>query len=204
MIYVTHDQVEAMTLADRIVVLANKGIAQVGSPLELYERPENEFVAQFIGSPAMNLITATVSGSAERPIVEFAGHTLAIDERAVARYPQLPGYIGREVIIGIRPEHFAMDEDVVLPDDQHVSFHVDLAEAMGAEVHIHATIDIAPVSIEGAPVVAEDGDEVDTTATHVIARVEGIHVVETDSQVRLGVKTHLVHFFDPETGEPLR
>ena len=204
MVYVTHDQIEAMTMGHRVAVMRLGVLQQVAPPQELYHEPANLFVAAFIGSPAMNLVTATVSGSAERPIIEFAGHTLAIDERAVARYPQLPGYIGREVIVGIRPEHFAMDEDVVLPDDQHVSFHVDLAEAMGAEVHIHATIDIAPVSIEGAPVVAEDGDEVDTTATHVIARVEGIHVVETDSQVRLGVKTHLVHFFDPETGEPLR
>ncbi|PYE86129.1 ABC transporter ATP-binding protein [Pseudoroseicyclus aestuarii] len=99
MIYVTHDQVEAMTLADRIVVLANKGIAQVGSPLELYERPENEFVAQFIGSPAMNLMPGKIVATGARTTVQLDGGgvaTAAIASRASDE--------GLEVNVGVRPE----------------------------------------------------------------------------------------------------
>ncbi|WP_295535788.1 sn-glycerol-3-phosphate ABC transporter ATP-binding protein UgpC [uncultured Thioclava sp.] len=101
MIYVTHDQVEAMTLATRIVVLANKGIAQVGSPLDLYERPENEFVAQFIGSPAMNLIPGKITATGARTEV-----TLENGVKAYSAVPTQEGDLGREVNIGVRPEDF--------------------------------------------------------------------------------------------------
>ena len=99
MIYVTHDQVEAMTLATRIVVLANKGIAQVGTPLELYERPENEFVAQFIGSPAMNLLSGKITGTG-------AITTVALDGggSAKAAVPTQVADKGLQVNIGVRPE----------------------------------------------------------------------------------------------------
>lgn len=99
MIYVTHDQVEAMTLASRIVVLANKGIAQVGSPLELYERPENEFVAQFIGSPAMNLIPGKIVGTGTQTTVEMANGT-----RAISNVPSRDEDKGISVNVGVRPE----------------------------------------------------------------------------------------------------
>ncbi|MEX1662265.1 ABC transporter ATP-binding protein [Thioclava sp. 15-R06ZXC-3] len=101
MIYVTHDQVEAMTLATRIVVLANKGIAQVGSPLDLYERPENEFVAQFIGSPAMNLIPGKITATGARTEV-----TLENGVKAYSAVPTQEGDLGRKVNIGVRPEDF--------------------------------------------------------------------------------------------------
>ncbi len=99
MIYVTHDQVEAMTLATRIVVLANKGIAQVGSPLELYERPQNEFVAQFIGSPAMNLFPGKISGTG-------AQTTIALNDggTATCTIPTQDSDMGRAVNVGVRPE----------------------------------------------------------------------------------------------------
>jgi alpha-glucoside transport system ATP-binding protein len=101
MIYVTHDQVEAMTLATRIVVLANKGIAQVGSPLDLYERPENEFVAQFIGSPAMNLIPGKITATGARTEV-----TLENGVKAYSAVPTQESDLGRKVNIGVRPEDF--------------------------------------------------------------------------------------------------
>ena len=101
MIYVTHDQVEAMTLASRIVVLANKGIAQVGSPLELYERPENEFVAQFIGSPAMNLMPGEVTGTGAQTTVKLDG-----GGTAVADVPTQDSDKGLKVNVGVRPEDF--------------------------------------------------------------------------------------------------
>ena len=99
MIYVTHDQVEAMTLATRIVVLANKGIAQVGTPLELYERPENEFVAQFIGSPAMNLLPGEIVATGAQTTVKLDG-----GGTAVSAVPTQDADKGLRVNIGVRPE----------------------------------------------------------------------------------------------------
>ena len=204
MVYVTHDQVEAMTMGHRVAVMRKGILQQVAPPQELYQRPANLFVAAFIGSPAMNLLNATLGGSADRPTVTFAGHTVAIDRRAVERYPLVADRIGSPVIVGLRPEHFVMDGDADLPDDQRLTLAVDLAEAMGAEVHIHATVAVPPVQLEGTPVAAEDGDEISTDTTRVIARVEGIHTVDAGQDVTLAVKTHLAHFFDPATGAPLR
>ncbi len=122
MIYVTHDQVEAMTLASRIVVLANKGIAQVGTPLELYERPENEFVAQFIGSPAMNLIPGEIVGTG-------AQTTIKLDREgvAVSAVPTTDADMGMKVNVGVRPE----DLVEATGDDYLYDGTVALLEALG-------------------------------------------------------------------------
>ncbi|CAN0587824.1 unnamed protein product, partial [Ectocarpus sp. 12 AP-2014] len=105
MIYVTHDQVEAMTLATRIVVLANKGIAQVGAPLELYERPNSEFVAQFIGSPAMNLLPGEVIATGARTTIKLEGGGTALSD-----YPTSGADMGLRVNVGVRPEDFVAAE----------------------------------------------------------------------------------------------
>ncbi|WP_411890391.1 ABC transporter ATP-binding protein [Yoonia sp. SDW83-1] len=128
MIYVTHDQVEAMTLATRIVVLANKGIAQVGSPLELYERPENEFVAQFIGSPAMNLLSGE--------IVETGAQTkVKLDDggSAVSAVPTESSDKGLKVNIGVRPEDMILTEG----DDYLFSDTVSIVEALGEVTQLY-------------------------------------------------------------------
>jgi alpha-glucoside transport system ATP-binding protein len=121
MIYVTHDQVEAMTLASRIVVLANKGIAQVGSPLELYERPENEFVAQFIGSPAMNLLPGEIVGTGQQTTVKLAG-----GGTAVSNVPTQTADKGLKVNIGVRPEDL-----VETTGDPIFEGQVNFTEALG-------------------------------------------------------------------------
>lgn len=121
MIYVTHDQVEAMTLASRIVVLANKGIAQVGTPLELYETPDNEFVAQFIGSPAMNLLSGTITSTGDTTTVALdAGGT------AVSAIPTDASQNGLKVNIGVRPEDMLPTQG-----DAIFSGTVDFTEALG-------------------------------------------------------------------------
>ncbi len=121
MIYVTHDQVEAMTLASRIVVLANKGIAQVGTPLELYETPDNEFVAQFIGSPAMNLLPGTITATGETTTV-----TLDDGGVAISSIPTDAADEGKKVNIGVRPE------DLNITDGTPIySGLVDFTEALG-------------------------------------------------------------------------
>ncbi|WP_170328449.1 ABC transporter ATP-binding protein [Ruegeria arenilitoris] len=121
MIYVTHDQVEAMTLASRIVVLANKGIAQVGTPLELYETPDNEFVAQFIGSPSMNLLPGRISKTGEQTSV-----TLDAGGTAVSSIPTDPEQMGLQVNIGVRPEDFFADDA-----SGFFEGNVDFIEALG-------------------------------------------------------------------------
>ncbi|MGR3661742.1 MAG: ABC transporter ATP-binding protein [Paracoccaceae bacterium] len=121
MIYVTHDQVEAMTLADRIVVLANKGIAQVGSPLELYERPENEFVAQFIGSPAMNLLPGRIVSTGAETTVKLTNGGVA-----VSKVPTTEADMGMQVNVGVRPEDFTVTEGEHLFEGT-----VNITEALG-------------------------------------------------------------------------
>ncbi|WPY95489.1 sn-glycerol-3-phosphate ABC transporter ATP-binding protein UgpC [Limimaricola variabilis] len=123
MIYVTHDQVEAMTLATRIVVLANKGIAQVGTPLELYERPENEFVAQFIGSPAMNLLPGKVTGTGAQTTVKLDGGGVA-----VSNAPSTEADMGATVNVGVRPEDMT---EVEAGGDYIFEGKVDFTESLG-------------------------------------------------------------------------
>jgi len=122
MVYVTHDQVEAMTLASRIVVLAGGGIAQVGTPLELYERPNGEFVAQFIGSPAMNLLPGEVVGTGQHTRVKLDGGGVA-----TANIPTTDADMGLKVNLGVRPEDLIASDD----DDYLYQGEVDLIEALG-------------------------------------------------------------------------
>ncbi|ETW14442.1 ABC transporter [Roseivivax marinus] len=121
MIYVTHDQIEAMTLASRIVVLANKGIAQVGPPLELYEKPRTEFVAQFIGSPAMNMLQGEIVETGERTRVKMAN-----GGEAVSAVPTREEDRGKRVNVGVRPEDFAETEGTPIYRGK-----VDITEALG-------------------------------------------------------------------------
>ncbi|MEO0865224.1 MAG: TOBE domain-containing protein, partial [Pseudomonadota bacterium] len=145
MIYVTHDQVEAMTLATRIVVLANKGIAQVGSPLDLYERPENEFVAQFIGSPSMNLLPVEIVETGAQTKVKMDTGLMA-----VSAVPTTDADKGLRVNVGVRPEDFiATDADGIYQGT------VDFTEALGEVTILYFH--------------AEDG------ADPVLAKIPGIH-----------------------------
>ncbi len=205
MVYVTHDQIEAMTMGHRVAVLRNGVLQQVAPPQELYLAPANLFVASFIGSPAMNLILSRVSVDGDRVSVSFGEHHLLLAPAAVERYPGLLERDGTEVIVGVRPEHFALEGDIPVEPESVIEVTTTLAEAMGAEVHVHAELDVVPPPIDGAMV---DPDSVDDGApadkTPVIARIDGVHVVTMGQRVRLAVKSHLLHFFDPATGAPLR
>mgnify|MGYP001822075915 CR=1 FL=1 len=167
MIYVTHDQVEAMTLASRIVVLAGGGIAQVGSPLDLYERPENEFVAQFIGSPAMNLLPGTITATGEQTTIDLAGGATA-----VSNYPSLPEDMGKEVNIGVRPEDF-------VAADPSTGFifkgHVNITEALGEVTLLYFE--------------PQEGRD------PVIGKLQGIHKELRGKEVHLGADPSKVHVF---------
>ncbi len=202
MVYVTHDQVEAMTMGHRVAVLRNGLLQQVAPPQELYLTPANLFVASFIGSPAMNLITSEVTVEDGAVFMSFAEHRVRLAPGAVERYPGLLERHGTQVIFGMRPEHFALAGDIDVADDQIIGVDVELAEAMGAEVHVHTRFDIPPVSIDSQ--MLDPDEDAPADGTPIIARIDGVHIVAMGEHIRLALKTHLAHFFDPADGRPLR
>ena len=139
-IYVTHDQVEAMTLADRIVVMNDGRIEQIGAPMDLFLNPANIFVASFIGSPPMNQVEAVVRGSDGGPIAEFNGQSLPL-----APLRDLQNADGKPVIVGIRPEYVSGTSGQV---DGRVAIELDLVETLGSEALIHATLNGEPFVIK--------------------------------------------------------
>ena len=138
-IYVTHDQIEAMTLADRIVVMNDGIIEQVGTPMDLFLNPANTFVAGFIGSPPMNQFKATISGSAEAPVAEMANQVLPL-----AAMPDLAERIGSEVTVGIRPEHAEVHQLGSNP----INVDLELVETLGSEALLHTTLGDTPFIIK--------------------------------------------------------
>jgi multiple sugar transport system ATP-binding protein len=209
-IYVTHDQIEAMTMGDRVAVLRKGELQQVDNPQTLYEHPVNVFVAGFIGSPAMNLVDAKLTGSDDALVVEFGGFRLPVPSEVVATRPDLRKYPDRLVVLGIRPEDM---EDASLvadaPADRRIASTVDLREAWGSDVVVHFTI-AAPAAMTDD--VKELAVDVGTEALeHVQKQAEGGHStmlarlnprtkVRTGDPIELVVDTHRLHFFDPETG----
>jgi alpha-glucoside transport system ATP-binding protein len=169
MIYVTHDQVEAMTLASRIVVLAGGGIAQVGAPLDLYERPNSTFVARFIGSPAMNLLSGEVVGTGKTTKIrtDQGGGIIT------AAIPTQKGDEGRKVEIGIRPEDFVAAEG----DDFAFEGRVGITEALGEVTLLY-------FDSKGST-----GDD------PVIAKLSGIHPSKRGQVLRLGAAPEKIHLF---------
>ncbi len=165
MIYVTHDQVEAMTLASRIVVLANKGIAQVGSPLDLYEKPNSEFVAQFIGSPSMNLLPGEVVATGQQTTIKLEG-----EGTAVSNVPTKDSDMGLKVSVGVRPEDFVETSGEYIYDGK-----VDIVEALGEVTLLYF--------------LPEHGRD------PVIAKLHGIHPDLRGNNVRLTADPSKVHLF---------
>ena len=201
-IYVTHDQIEAMTMGDRVAVLSAGYLQQIDSPQALYERPDNLFVATFIGSPQMNLLMGRVSAAEGSPAqVTIGEFTLEVPAARLADSPRLRAYDGRDVIVGIRPEDF---EDANVADAAGaptVKVNVLLREGLGAEVVVHATID-AP-----APKVARETDETllaSEAGTPIIARLDARTQVRLDEPAMLTVATDRLHFFDVESGLAIR
>ncbi len=170
MVYVTHDQVEAMTLASRIVVLANRGIAQVGTPLELYEQPQNEFVAQFIGSPAMNLLPGKIVEPGENTVVSVNDGSGVIQTQ-IATTDQ---HKGMPVNVGIRPEHLEVTQD----SNYALEGRVNIAEALGEVTQVYF-------------------DKLSKNAP-VIAKLSGIHRDVRGTILRMGASPENVHLFAQE------
>jgi len=215
-IYVTHDQIEAMTMGDRVAVIKKGVLQQIDAPQTLYDHPGNLFVAGFIGSPAMNMVEADLVREDGGLFVSFGSTRLRVDDAVVPERPGVRAYEGRRVVIGIRPEN--MEDAEIMPDfaaDRRMKVDVVLREALGAEVLIHFAVDAPPVLTEDTRelVGAQTGPMAHTnvaveelekaaeigTSTFVARLDPRTRAVERRS-LELVVDTARLHFFDPETG----
>jgi multiple sugar transport system ATP-binding protein len=203
-VYVTHDQTEAMTMGDRVAVLRHGVLQQVDAPQTLYDRPANLFVAGFIGSPAMNLVEATIHREGDGLVVAFGPHRLGIDPALVAERPALEGFVDRDVVLGIRPEDLddaALAGDV--PADRRLEVTVDLREALGSEVLVHFPIDATTVITDDERELAEDPDS-DVERSLFVARLDPKTGAREGEAITLAVDTSRVHVFDPSDGSSIR
>jgi multiple sugar transport system ATP-binding protein len=197
-IYVTHDQTEAMTMGDRVAVMRSGHLQQVDNPERLYERPANQFVAGFIGSPAMNMVEARVNRTDNGLIVSFGTYRLVIDAGLVAGRPALSAYEGKKVILGIRPEDF---EDAGFtaeaPPERTLDIVTSLREALGSEVLVHFSVATTSPS---APDASEFIESLGDAGSIFVARVHPQTKAREGEPLRLVVNTERLHFFDPDSG----
>jgi multiple sugar transport system ATP-binding protein len=179
-IYVTHDQTEAMTMGDRIAVMCDGELQQVDTPERVYRRPANRFVAGFIGSPAMNMVSGRLTRADGGLIVNFGEHSLEIDHEMIAQRPALLDY--EEVIVGIRPEDF--EDAAVVPgenDERTIVTVCSLRETLGSEVLVHFAV----------------------AGSTFVARIDPETAAREGMPLRLVVDTRRLHFFEPESGRAI-
>jgi multiple sugar transport system ATP-binding protein len=209
-IYVTHDQVEAMTMGDRVAVMRKGQLQQVADPQTLYDNPVNLFVGGFIGSPSMNMVEATLSRRNGGMVAKVGEQQVLIDANTLSARPALAGFEGKDVVLGIRPEDL---EDAALapdtPADRRLKGKVTLTEALGSEIMVHFSIEASQAATEEMRELAKDvGDE------RVVAQLEEggaptaafVGRFGARSRVKIGdpleiaLDSRALHFFDPETG----
>jgi multiple sugar transport system ATP-binding protein len=209
-IYVTHDQVEAMTMGDRVAVMRKGELQQVANPEELYERPVNVFVAGFIGSPAMNLLEARLERSNGDLEAVVGEQRIGLDDDLLVSRPALRGFEGRQVILGIRPEE--LEDAQLVPDaqqDRRLKGRLELRESLGSEIVAHVVVEARPAVTEDVRELAADiGEEpaggARTLATEeneatLVARFGARSETREATPVEMVVDTRSLHFFDPET-----
>ncbi|NTA13989.1 ABC transporter ATP-binding protein [Agrobacterium tumefaciens] len=187
-IYVTHDQVEAMTMGDRVAVMKGGVLQQVDTPQGLYARPTNVFVGAFIGSPSMNLYEAVLNGR----MLTLGSNSFEIPDQIFETRPSLSGASGRPVIVGIRPEH--MNDAAIRPSSAEISTPVTLVEALGSESMVHLNIDAPWVDAGDPDAVADIGEE-----RAAVARFSPKSMVRAGEIARVAIDAEELHFFDPDT-----
>ncbi|HEX7082907.1 MAG TPA: sn-glycerol-3-phosphate ABC transporter ATP-binding protein UgpC [Gaiellaceae bacterium] len=207
-LYVTHDQVEAMTMGDRVAVMRKGELQQVDDPQTLYDHPVNLFVGGFIGSPAMNMLDATIEQNGSLRAV-IGDQRIALGDETLAARPALTRFAGKPVVIGIRPEDLedaALETDA--PADRVLTGRMELREALGAEIMAHFVIKGAHAETSETRELAVDAGAPTTEAPIGVKADEAVVVgrfgarskVRADEPVRAVVDTRALHFFDPETG----
>jgi multiple sugar transport system ATP-binding protein len=209
-IYVTHDQIEAMTMGDRVAVMRKGELQQVADPQTLYDKPVNLFVGGFIGSPAMNMLEATLEPSNGGLSAKIGSQAIDLRGETLDAHPELKSFAGRTVILGIRPEDL---EDASLvgdaPTGHLLNGKVELTEALGSEIMVHFSTDARQAMTDDVLELAEDtGDDrvqqqVDGDGAQratLVGRFGARSRVRTGGDVKVAVDTRALHFFDPDTG----
>jgi multiple sugar transport system ATP-binding protein len=210
-LYVTHDQVEAMTMGHRVAVMRKGELQQVADPQTLYDRPVNLFVGGFIGSPAMNMLDATLEQTNGTLTAVAGAQRIHLDDETLSARPGLRSYVGKRVVLGIRPEDL---EDVALagdaPADRRIRGTLELREALGSEIMAHFRVDAQAAETEDTRELAEDthGGEgpatsIETDGAHgamVVARFGARSRVREGDAIEAAVDTRALHFFDPDSG----
>ncbi|MBV2365012.1 ABC transporter ATP-binding protein [Streptomonospora nanhaiensis] len=209
-VYVTHDQIEAMTLGDRVAVLRDGRLQQVDTPKNLFDNPANLFVAGFIGSPAMNFVYAELQQDGTGAVLKFAEHSLSVPSAVVDTKPGLRDYLGKQIILGIRPSDF---EDASLASrngGSTMDVVAEVTEELGTEINVIFSVNAPPVRHEEAAALAADaaGDgEAPETALPLsgdkslfTARVNPRSGVRPGTSIALSVDVTQLHYFDKESG----
>jgi multiple sugar transport system ATP-binding protein len=208
-LYVTHDQVEAMTMGDRVAVMRKGELQQVDDPQTLYDRPLNLFVGGFIGSPAMNMLDATIQQANGDLRATIGEQTISLGQETVTQRPGLKAYGGKQVIIGIRPEDL---EDAALetgvPPDRLLRGRLELREALGSEIMAHFAIKAAHAESDEMRELAEDAGApegpqigVEENEAVIVGRFSPRSRVQPGEEIAAVVDTRALHFFDPSTGD---
>ena len=199
-LYVTHDQVEAMTMGDRVAVIRKGVLQQIDTPREIYLYPKNIFVAGFIGSPAMNFVYATINASGKKTKLTFGDSNIVSSDAPKS----LSDFNGKEIVLGIRPEAF---EDSVYANDkeftEQININVSLLEQLGSDTYIHFYKDIPPVQTKAIEeILADEGEDISAlgTETKFIARINPNATIEEGQNINLAIDPSKLHYFDPETG----
>jgi multiple sugar transport system ATP-binding protein len=213
-VYVTHDQVEAMTMGDRVAVMRKGLLQQFDLPQRLYERPANLFVASFIGSPAMNVLEGSLELDGERVVCRVGSAMLPVPPEVLGEHPALNGYVGKVIAVGIRPE--ALDEPGHRngADGVRIRGRVQAVEALGPEQLVHVDVEAKPVliedvleglvDIEEARELAEIRTDGDGARSVVVARLDASATMRPDDAVELAVDVRRLHFFDLDSREAIR
>ena len=210
-IYVTHDQIEAMTMGDRVAVMRKGVLQQVDAPQTLYDEPVNLFVGGFIGSPPMNMAEASIVAHGDRLAVALGDQQLTIDDEALAARPALRDYVGRTLAVGIRPEDMEQPGPRFdVPEDRRLRSTAQLTEALGSEIVVHFEVPAPPVRTDDAMELQEDSGLSDITLLQDSARSRFVASFSPRSTVRpgeaieIGVDTARLHFFDLDSGLAVR
>jgi multiple sugar transport system ATP-binding protein len=205
-IYVTHDQVEAMTMGDRVAVMRKGELQQVASPQELYDRPLNLFVGGFIGSPAMNVVDATLERDNGALTAVAGNQRIRLTDETLNARPALKTYAGKQVILGIRPED--LEDAAIAPETPSaLQGKVQLREALGSEIMVHFTVDATAAETDETRELAKDvgsdelgGGPISDGGAVMVGRFGARSRVKEGEQIQVAVDTRALHFFDPETG----
>lgn len=187
-VYVTHDQVEAMTMGDRVAVMRGGKLQQVSTPQDLYDRPENIFVAGFIGSPAMNILRSRLSKDSRGNFcVDLGGRSVALGATTISQYQELEDYLDRQILVGIRPEAFSVATD----DRNSITATVKTIEALGHETIVHATAAID--KIDPDVYTREPGDRLPNSL--LTARIASIRSLQIDRSLTLNIDPNSLYLF---------